>query len=78
MTPRLAVVSGRQAVRALERFGYISVRQKGSHVRMRHPDAQVHKPLTIPLHRELRPGLLRAILRDASLTPEDFAALVGD
>ncbi|MCK4283838.1 MAG: type II toxin-antitoxin system HicA family toxin [Candidatus Brocadiae bacterium] len=73
---RLPTVSGKQTIAALERFGYAVARQKGSHVRMRHPDAGSHKPLTIPLHRELRAGLLRAILRDAALTPDQFRDLL--
>jgi len=76
MSPRLPAVSGREAVAALERIGYRAVRQKGSHVRMRHPDPAVHKPLTVPMHRELRLGLLRAIIRDAGLTREKFRELL--
>ena len=76
MTARLPTVSGEQTIAALRRFGYGVVRQKGSHVRMRHPDARSHKPLTIPLHRELRAGLLRTILRDAALTPDEFGDLL--
>lgn len=34
---RLPVISGPQAVAALERIGYITVRGKGSHIRLRHP-----------------------------------------
>ena len=75
MSPRLPVVSGKEAVTALEKLGYRVVRQKGSHVRMRHPDASRRKPVTIPLHRELRPGLLRAVLRDAAITPSEFSRL---
>ncbi|MBM4084384.1 MAG: addiction module toxin, HicA family [Planctomycetes bacterium] len=78
MSPRLPVVSGRQTIAALERIGYRVVRQKGSHVRMRHPDSSVRKPVTVPVHRELRLGLLRAILRDAGLTPEQFFRLLHD
>ena len=43
--------------------------QKGSHVHLRHPD---RPPLTIPLHREVARGTLRAIIRDAGLTVEEF------
>ncbi|HPD15652.1 MAG TPA: type II toxin-antitoxin system HicA family toxin [Planctomycetota bacterium] len=77
MSPRLPLVSGRETVAALERVGYRAVRQKGSHVRMRHPHPAQHKPLTVPMHRELRPGLLRAIVRDAGLTPDEFRELLG-
>jgi predicted RNA binding protein YcfA (HicA-like mRNA interferase family) len=37
MTPKLLVVSGDDLVRILGKFGYVAVRQKGSHVRLRHP-----------------------------------------
>jgi len=76
MSPRLPVVSGRDAVAALERLGYQAVRQKGSHVRMRRANPTVRKPLTVPMHRELRLGLLRSILRDAGITPDEFRALL--
>ena len=76
MSPRLPTVSGKQAVAAPERSGYEVVRQRCSHVRLRHRDAAAHKPITIPLHRELRTGLLRAVLRDAGLTPQQFAGLL--
>ena len=33
MSPKLPVISGEQLIRALRKFGYISVRQTGSHVR---------------------------------------------
>ena len=76
MSPRLPVVSGTEAIAALERTGYQVVRQRGSHVRMRHPDVHLRKPVTVPVHKELRVGLLRAILRDAGLTPEEFSDLL--
>ena len=76
MSAHLPVVSGKEAIAALEKLGYRVVRQKGSHVRMRHTDAPARKPLTVPLHRELRPGLLRAVLRDAAITPAEFSRLV--
>ena len=72
MTPPLPVVSGRQLIATLEAIGYEIVRQKGSHVRLRHPGARERRPVTVPLHRELRTGLLRAIIRDAGLTPDEF------
>ncbi len=71
MTLRLPVVSGQELVAAPGKIGYRVVRQKGSHVRLRHTEPS-RKPLTVPLHRELRSGLLRAILRDASLSPDDL------
>lgn len=72
---RLPVVSGRDAVKALAKLGYDIDHQTGSHVilRMRVPP---HRRLTVPDHREIAKGTLRAIIREAGLTVEEFAALL--
>lgn len=72
----LPIVSGRQAVSALMRIGYEQVRQRGSHIRLRHPSDPVRRPVTVPDHRELKSGTLRAIIRDAGLTIEQFNDLL--
>lgn len=41
---------------------------------MKHPDRRA--PLTVPLHRELKRGMLTGILNDAGLTPEEFRRLL--
>lgn len=64
--------SGKDVVRVLEKLGYVAVRQRGSHVRMRHSDAARHKSLTVPLHREVKIGLLRQIISDAGIRVKDF------
>ena len=75
--PKLPVVSGDQAVKAFEKLGYQVVRQRGSHIRLHHPRDPSRKPLTVPRHRELGHGLLRKLLRDATLTPDEFSQLLG-
>lgn len=67
---RLPVVSGRQLVRALERLGWEVARQRGSHVRLKHPERR--NALTVPLHRELKRGTLGGILTDAGLDAEQL------
>jgi len=74
VSDRLPVVSGAQLVQALERVGWESVRQRGSHVRLKHPDRSV--PLVIPLHKELKRGTLSGILRDAGIDREELAELL--
>ncbi len=54
-------MSGKTLMAALLRLGYEKVRQDGSHVRLTHPGPPQHH-LTIPLHAQLRPGMLAAIL----------------
>lgn len=63
-------------VRALEKIGYITLRQKGSHVRLKHPRDPSRRPVTIPLHKELGIGLAHRLIRDAGLSLEDFMELL--
>jgi predicted RNA binding protein YcfA (HicA-like mRNA interferase family) len=70
--PELRRVSGRQAIRALEKLGFERVRQRGSHVILKKqtPDGTVG--CVVPLHRELAIGTLRGILKQAKTTVEAF------
>jgi predicted RNA binding protein YcfA (HicA-like mRNA interferase family) len=77
MTSGLPVVSGREAIRVFERLGYTIVRQRGSHVRLRHATDPSRKPLTVPDHRALKPGLLRHLMRDAKVDPEEFRRILN-
>jgi len=68
--PKLPHVSGKEAVRALERLGFAQVRQKGSHLVMRRgPSGCV-----VPLHREIKVGTLSGILKQAGVSAEEFIA----
>ena len=69
------MVSGREAVKAFERVGYVVDRQRGSHIQLRQPTSP-HRRLTVPDHRELGRGLLRALIRDAGLTVDESLALL--
>lgn len=76
MTVRLPRVTASEAVRAIERAGFILVRQSGSHKIYRDPQG---KRATIPYHsgKVLHPKVLLSILRDAGLTVEAFIELMG-
>jgi predicted RNA binding protein YcfA (HicA-like mRNA interferase family) len=69
------VVTGRDAVKALCGIGYKVDHTTGSHIILRHTEPP-HRRLSIPDHRELAKGTLRALVRDAGLTVEEFAALI--
>ena len=71
MTPRLPQLSAREVIRPLKRNGFLLERQSGSHAVYRHPDG---RRTTVPIHgkRDLGRGLLRRILKDAGLSPEDI------
>jgi predicted RNA binding protein YcfA (HicA-like mRNA interferase family) len=67
----LPILKPREAVRVLERLGFVQVRQRGSHRQFRHPDG---RQTTVPDHgsRDLSPIILRQIIKDIGLTPDDF------
>lgn len=73
--PRLPVVSGTEVVKALAKFGYDLDHQTGSHMILRQREAP-HRRLTVPRHSELAKGTLRAIIRQAGLTIEEFLELL--
>ena len=71
--PKLRRVSGREVIRALEKLGFEQVRQRGSHVVLKKQTPAGEIGCVVPLHRELAIGTLRGILRQAGVTPEEFA-----
>jgi predicted RNA binding protein YcfA (HicA-like mRNA interferase family) len=73
MLERLRRISGKEAVSALERLGFVRTRQRGSHVVMKKmPEGT--SGCVVPMHRELAVGTLRGILKQAGISPEDFLA----
>jgi len=67
-------VSGREVVKALRKIGYDRDRQRGSHIVLRQT-APPHRRITVPDHKEVAKGTLRAIIRQAGLTVAEFNAL---
>jgi predicted RNA binding protein YcfA (HicA-like mRNA interferase family) len=61
-------VNGTEAVRALKRFGFVHVRQTGSHLILRKGERTV----VVPQHKPLKPGTLKGIIEQAGLTLEEF------
>ncbi len=76
MSSKLPVISGDDLVRVLEKLGYAIVRQKGSHVRLRHSTDPQRKSLTVPRHKTLKRGLLHRLLRDARITEEQLSDIL--
>jgi predicted RNA binding protein YcfA (HicA-like mRNA interferase family) len=71
---KLPVVSGRQLVCVLEQVGFVVDRQRGSHMMLFRADPPT--TLSVPDHRELDRGTLRAILRQAGVSPARLAELL--
>ena len=67
--PKIPLWNYKKVVKTLESFGYDIVRQKGSHIRLSHPDKD---SVTVPAHNLVARGTLRKILRDANISVEEF------
>ena len=76
MNQRLPSVTARQAIRALERAGFVVSRTSGSHYRLIHRIDPARK-VTVPVHTgDLVRGALRSIVTQAGLTVAEFVALL--
>ena len=70
------MISGREAIKALGRAGFTVVRQRGSHVRLEKRTEDRMIKLTVPLHKSLKKGTLRRIIKVADLTVQEFNRLL--
>lgn len=73
--PPFPVISGKEAILAFERDGWEVHRQKGSHLTLIKPGERII--LTVPNHKELDRGTLRALIRKSGLTVDDFNKLLN-
>lgn len=75
MTQRFPRVTAAEAITALEKAGFKLARQSGSHKIFVN---EAGKRVTVPYHagRTLHPKLLKAILRDAGMAPEDIVRIL--
>jgi predicted RNA binding protein YcfA (HicA-like mRNA interferase family) len=71
---RLGNISGKEAVKAFGKTGWQVLGQVGSHVVL--TKAGVRANLSVPQHKELSTGTLRALIRAAGMTVEDFIELL--
>lgn len=71
---KLSNISGKDAVKAFEKAGWLARGQTGSHLVL--TKAGVPANLTVPLHSELAPGTLRALIRVSGLTVDEFIKLL--
>ena len=71
---KLGNISGKDAVKAFQRAGWEKIGQVGSHLVMSKPNIRVN--LSIPQHKELAPGTLRALIRNADIPVDEFIELL--
>ncbi|HPD07254.1 MAG TPA: type II toxin-antitoxin system HicA family toxin [Candidatus Bipolaricaulis sp.] len=72
---KLPALSGRELVQALRQLGYEEDHRTGSHIILRQATSP-HRRLTVPDHKEIAKGTLRAVIRQAGLTVEEFLSLL--
>lgn len=72
---KLRPVKAEILIKALTRIGFQPVRQRGSHLIMKHPDG---RSTVIPVHpgEELGPGILLEIMSDVGLKKKEFLELL--
>ena len=70
---RLPLLSGDDFVKVMKKAGYVWDHTEGSHMILLHPSKGW---LSVPRHKELGRELLRALIRDAGLTREEFLTLL--
>lgn len=71
---RLANISGREAARAFQKAGWKPLGQVGSHLILVKSGIRVN--LSVPQHKELSIGTLRALIRNSGLTVAEFLKLL--
>jgi len=65
----LSNISGKEATKIFQKFGYVLDHQTGSHMILYH---ESRPTLSIPNHKELAPGLLRGLIRKSGITVDEF------
>ncbi len=71
---QLPVISGAECIKALEKVNYFVDRQRGSHIILIREEPRT--TVTVPNHKELDKGTLRAIIRQAGLSVDEFVTLL--
>jgi len=71
---KLGNISGKEAAKAFQRAGWTPIGQVGSHLVL--VKKGVRTNLSVPQHKELSVGTLRALIRNAGMTTDEFLALL--
>lgn len=75
MSPRIPALTARKLMRVLLSLGFVKIRQKGSHAFFEHPDGRT-TVVAYHTNEDIGRGLLRQILREIELSPDEFIKLL--
>ncbi|MBI5227027.1 type II toxin-antitoxin system HicA family toxin [Candidatus Micrarchaeota archaeon] len=71
---KLPVLSAKELLKILSKLGYYPIRQRGSHITL---SSSLNYPqITVPFHKEIAKGTLRAIIREIGISREEFMKLI--
>ena len=73
---KIPALTARKVIRALKRAGFVEDRQKGSHLILIHSETRARTVVPVHAGRTIKEPLLRAIVRDANLSIDEFLALL--
>jgi len=75
--PKISPLNPQKPIKILQTAGFKIIRQKGSHIIMI-DDRKTR--IVIPVHpgKDVKPGLIRAIIKEAGLSREDFFKLLKE
>lgn len=76
MPPLPRNLSGSDVIKALSKAGFMAKRQKGSHVVLAKEICGKKVGCVVPLHKELKIGTLKSVLRQAGMSEEEFLSLL--
>lgn len=65
-------LSGLQIIKILSRLGFRFLRQRGSHVILEKIEGSLRWGCVVPLHKEVKVGTLKGILKQARVSEEEF------
>ena len=68
MPPSLPIISGAEAIRALQHLGFVVVRQRGRHIVLRRGS----QGCVVPNHREIKIGTLSGVLKQTGVSVDEF------
>ena len=73
----LSPIPAKRVIKLLNKIGFEVVRQRGSHVILKHPDGRV---TVVPVHsgEDIGRGLLSKIIKDTRITREQFLKLLEE
>lgn len=74
--PKLPILSGKEIIKILSKFGFVELRQRGSHVSLRKVSPEGTIGCVVPLHKEVAKGTLKGILKQAHVSEDDFLSRI--